>query len=202
MTRARVALAGGALAIVLVVAAVVVLAGRESDDGAAPTTEAPTSTVATTPATATATLAPGTLPPTVARTTVAATTTAAPTTTSSSTTTTTVPRTTTLPPTTAGSTTTIDPDAVPAFPCRADLLLTAYAAVQRVPPGATAQQPRCYGIWASVILAAPGLDRAFAVFGPGAGAWQLLNAGTAFVCQPLEVPDPAYTTIGCVDWDR
>jgi hypothetical protein len=198
MTRFRLALAGGALAIVLVVVAVVLAVGG-SEGGAAPTTEATTSTTAVA---TTVTLAPGTLPPTVARTTSVATT-VAPTPTSSSTTTTTVAP-TTLPPTTAGSTSTTDPDpdAAPAFPCRADLLLTAYAAVQKVPPGATAQQPRCYGIWASVILAAPGLDRAFAVFGPGPGGWQLLNAGTAFVCQRLEVPDPAYTTIGCVDWDR
>lgn len=200
MTRAQLALAGSALAAVLLVVALT-LAVRGGDDGAAPTTAAAT-TSPTTGAPTTATLVPGTLPPTVPPTAPARTTPAPTTAAATSVAPSTVAITTTGPPTTTGSTTTTDPDAAPAFPCRADLLLTAYAAVQRVPPGATAEQARCYGIWASVTLAAPGLDRAFAVFGPGDAGWQLLNAGTAFVCQRLEVPDPAYTTIGCVDWDR
>lgn len=197
MIRRRAVVGAGAVVAVLALVGAVLAARGGDGPATAPTTAAPppsTSTPTSSPTTVT--LAPGTLPPTVAPpTTVPSTTAAAPTSTSAA-------PTTAAPTTVAASTTTIDPDAAPAFPCRADLLLAAYVAAQDAPPDTRIVEPRCYGIWASGLLVAPGLDRAFAVFGPGDGGWQLLNAGTAFVCQPLEVPDPAYTAVGCVDWDR
>jgi len=30
----------------------------------------------------------------------------------------------------------------------------------------------------------------------------VLNAGTSFVCQSLDIPDPDYTSLGCHKWDQ
>jgi hypothetical protein len=105
-------------------------------------------------------------------------------------------------PAVPGGTTTTAPDATPAFACQGTVLLDAYRASQRLPAGARIDRVSCYGVYAAGVLSAPGADSAFAVFGAGTSGWQLLNVGTAFVCQPLEIPDPAYTTIGCPMWDR
>jgi hypothetical protein len=32
--------------------------------------------------------------------------------------------------------------------------------------------------------------------------WAVVNVGTSFVCQPLEIPNPDYTDIGCLRWDH
>ncbi len=196
---------GAAVAAIVAVVAVVVARSGGDDAAVPPTTLGATTTSAVT---APSTSAAGTLPPTVA-TTVPSTTTPAATTTVAATTSTSVAVTTTVAPGTSTSTvapaatttTTIDEDAVPAFPCTADGLLAAFARDQTLPPGSRIDDVRCYGLFAAGVLSGNGQNRSFAVFGAGDTAWRLLNVGTAFVCQPLEITDPAYTTIGCPTWD-
>lgn len=206
--RVRQVVIGAATAVAagLVVAAVVV--AGSGDDGAAPastTTEAPTTTAAPT-----ASSAIGTLPPTVATTarptptsTLAVATTPAGTTTRppAATSTSAAARPSTAAPVVSGGTSTTDPDAAPAFPCEAPGLLAAFRAAQPLPAGARLDEVRCYGAYAGGVISSDGTNRAFAVFGASPTAWRLLNVGSAFVCQPLEIPDPVYTTIGCPAWD-
>lgn len=194
---------GAAVAVVAVIVGISV--ARSGDDRATPpTTVAVTSSTSAAPGTS-ATPTAGTLPPTVATvarpsTTVATTTTVVTTTTSvaATTTTTAAPVTVAAPATT---TTTIDPDAVPAYPCEAADLLAAFRVAQPAPDGTRIDGVRCYGLYAAGVVSTNGANRAFAVFGAGDTGWRLLNVGTAFVCQPLEITDPAYTTIGCPAWD-
>ena len=214
MTRRLWVIAAGGALLGALVAGVVVAARSGRDGSAAPSTAPPAdSTVAAAATTLPATLAPGTLPPTAgtpattARPTAPSTTATVAATTAAVAPTTTAARATSTPagPTTTGrrgATSTTDPDAVPAFPCVPAGLLKAYAASQKVPAGATIGSVQCYGLFAGAVLTAPGVGSVFALFGPGPGAWQLLNAGSAYVCQPYEIPDPAYTVIGCPAWDR
>jgi hypothetical protein len=199
MSRGRVVAALAAL-VVVVGALTLVLAGG-GDDAPPPSTTTTTavslpSTIVPAPPTTTS----PTTAPTTTTTTIAATTTA-PEPTSPPTSTIVAP---TTVPTTLAPTTTIDPDpdAAPVFPCDDAALLRAYAASQPLPAGATVESFACYGPWAGAVLRAPGVGAAFALFGPTATAWQLLNVGSSFVCQPYEITDPAYTRIGCPFWDQ
>ena len=79
--------------------------------------------------------------------------------------------------------------------------MAAFAGGQTLPSEVRIDDVRCYGLYAAGVLSVNGQNRSFAVFGAGETGWRLLNVGTAFVCQPLEITDPAYTTIGCPKWD-
>lgn len=196
---------GAAVAVVAVIVGIAM--ARSGDDQAAPpTTAVITSSTSAAPDTSVTPTA-GTLPPTVATaprpsttTSGAPTTVAATTTTSVAATTTTTAAPVTVAPA-ATTTTTIDPDAVPAFPCVAADLLAAFRVSQPAPDGTRLDEVRCYGLFAAGVVSTNGANRAFAVFGASETGWRLLNIGTAFVCQPLEITDPAYTTIGCPTWD-
>ena len=62
-------------------------------------------------------------------------------------------------------------------------------------------------MYASATFSIPSREDTFVVYAAvansaGTARWEWLNSGTSFVCQPLEIPDPDYTSLGCQKWDH
>ena len=87
-------------------------------------------------------------------------------------------------------------------PCTPEVLRNALARGGVDVGSATLSPPRCTADFASTVLKAARTQDRFAVFELREPEWALVNIGTSFVCQPLEIPDPDYTSIGCPAWDH
>jgi hypothetical protein len=86
-------------------------------------------------------------------------------------------------------------------PCdAATLFAVLQARDEPLPPGTGADTPACAGGWATMVIGAPGQDRALAVF-ESAGVWVVRNVGTDAVCTDGGVPPQLYDALGCALWE-